>query len=148
MMDIASLLRNASFRPQLEQALQLGLDHIVIRAENGKEVGRMTVSPDLIRSYLKIQDDIKRDDEIADARRKNVEEEEKQVGNEILPIGQEVEINGGLRGRIEEVTKGFMERPYYRVFLQNAEGQYGDPKVESNYGYFYARQLRNYGRGV
>lgn len=147
-MDIASLLRKSSFRPQLEKALELGLDHIVIRSDSGNEVGRITITPDLIRAFLKIQDDIKRDGEIAKTREQNVAAEVEAVGGEVLPVDQEVVIQGGLTGRITEVTKGYMERPYYRVFLQNAEGQYGDPKTESNYGYFYARQLRNYGRGV
>jgi len=133
---------------QILDAVRAKKKLVEIEDASGKVIGSIKFSDALYKKYEAFLAACDRDDKIAESRAAAVEAEIKAVGDEVLPLDQEVMVNGGLVGRIVEVTKGYMDRPYYRIFLQNGEGTYGDPKDESNYGYFYARQLRNYGRGT
>lgn len=133
---------------EIYNAVKAGKRQIELEDGNGRHLGTMQISPDLFRAFERYENNVQEHIKVTKGREEAVAEEVATVGDETLPVGREVTVKGGLTGKIVQVTKGYKDRPYYRIFLQSAEGVYGKPEDECNYGYFYARNLRDYGRGI
>lgn len=137
-----------SLMTQILDAVRDGKDFLEVEDHNGKVVGKLHISPDLFDVADKHVGGIEKNKVIVKVREMAVAEEMAAVGDDVLEVDKVVALHGGLLGKIVEVSQGYLDRPYYKIFLQNADGVYGDPEDELNYGYYYARQLRDYGRGI
>lgn len=146
--EVEKIKHNLGMVSDIMDAAKDGRDYIDIKSDSGAVVGQMTITPDLLREMKRYLDSVERSKKEVETRQQAVAKEVAAIGCEVLPIGQSVTVHGGLEGVVIEISHGYKDRPYYKVFLKNAEGIYGDPEDERNYGYFYARNFRNYGRGA
>lgn len=146
--EVEKIIDGMEVARQTMVALKKGMIRSEIIDASGKVVGHFEASPDLLRAFDTLRENKERDDDIKNRRDNAVDEEIAAIGDEVLDIDTVVEMKGGLKGIVTQISRGYRERPYYRVFLENGEGTYGDPHDESNYAFLYSRDLKNYGRRI